>query len=70
MSDRQPWVSLLTLTLDRDASDWLVERRDTYRRTLRELADEVTELIGHSVSHETIRREYARIDSARAQASS
>lgn len=56
------WVTLLAIKVGQDANAWLNERRFTYRRTLRELAEEVTELIGHSVSHETIRRHMLAVD--------
>lgn len=61
MSDVPHWVTLLGVRLterefDGGPDDWFTERLHTYRRTLREIAEEVGELVGRPIAHETVRR--------------
>lgn len=50
------WVMLLQIKVGEDANTWLTTRKYVDGASFRDLADEVTHLIGFNVSHETLRR--------------
>lgn len=57
---RSTWVTLLEIKVGQDAIEWMSTRKKTV--SLRDLAEEITGLIGHTVSHETVRRQLMSID--------
>lgn len=57
---RPTWVTLLEIKVGQDAIEWMATRKQAV--SLRDLAEEVTALIGHNVSHETVRRQLLATD--------